>query len=216
MSTQDHSVSTAALNKSSSSDDRISSFIRDSQPATGIYEENPNGEAVQACFTRIIELCHEQLHPTLRSLIQGRWGLSEDIIDEAKLGYLPESYDLVDALQKDGFSLLTMYRTGVITDGILSHLYSCKPNECRHPFTGPIHELACQRHRGELEPEAIDLAAVIEYAVENDCHLPRTPWTNRIIFPYRGDDGHFHYLVARRTGRSRRDPKYMKLIQRFE
>ncbi|WP_302082990.1 toprim domain-containing protein [Salinibaculum rarum] len=196
------------MTKTTSSSD-TAQFLHDNPPEDVGATLNDD-EQIQACLNATVEYYHENLPDTIASLITERWGITRDTIRDVNIGYVDGTNDLISHLQKQGFSPQTILRAGVATDGVLKHVYSCDPSDCRHNFP-TLDEIARLREHGEIQPRDIDLEAVITWADTNDQLWMRDWWDNRIVFPYQDGDGAYRYLIARRTNRTDDRPgKYIK------
>lgn len=159
-----------------------------------------DADRVRACLTESIEYYHDTLTATTRAHITEKWGLTDSIIDARKIGYVDDTNSVITHLQDAGYDPLTIIRAGLGTAPLIKHIYTCQGEQCSHTVPDPIDELATARRTGVIEPEHIDLEAVVDY-VEASTHTLSiwNWWSNRLVFAYQNESREYCYLIGRET-----------------
>lgn len=175
-------------------------------------------DAVQAAISAAVDFYHQRLPDDVRQFITEHWGISDQMIDGRKIGYSTgDDMALIDHLRERGFSDATILRAGLATSPGIKYVFGGDPDEgtwvdvptvfdvladARSQTVDVDIEDADQReHLGEsvLSAESIDFQAVVKAARETGCLRLRDWWDNRIVFPYRNEQGEFTYLIGRST-----------------
>jgi len=188
------------------------SFIDSTADAPDSVEDrHATDDEVHDCFIAALEHFKSNLTSTTKALAQQRWGFDAETVETLGIGFVRDDNSLVENLRDEGYSPATMLRTGLVTDGVVKHLYECDVDDCRHDFPAEIETVAQQRDAGSLDPAQIRFEDVLEYADEEDLLWLRNWWESRLIIPYRDAEGTYRYTIARKTGQSDdTDGKYIK------
>lgn len=174
-------------------------------------------DTVQACLNSAIDYFHQNIPDDIREFIFDKWGISNDTIDDYKIGYVDGTNDVIDHLRSEGFSELTISRAGLGTISALKHIFECSgvsipqncefeslrdeeiSSGCNHEYDWVINTLLRAQLQGLIQPEQINLEAVLKYLKETDQLYITSWWDNRITFPYKNSEGEFCYLIVRET-----------------
>lgn len=202
-----------------------SKFVFDPPPDT-IGGSIEDGEQVQECLNEAIQYFHENLPDEIRSFITETWGITDSTIDARKIGFTTGGNDVVEYLLDKGFTPLTIARAGLGTPAALKHVFECNgvssdaahlvpedwsradhvrgtgspiDADCPHTVPDVLDKLVLAQLSGELEPEAIDVASVVDHVEYHDELRVYNWWDHRITFPYKDSDGEFCYLIGRAT-----------------
>jgi hypothetical protein len=172
-------------------------------------------EETERALSLTADYYHNQLTSDVRWMIDGKWGIDAETIDQLQIGFAPKDNELPAHLDEHDVSPAAALRAGVIRANVVKHAYECSPGECRHDLPDDLDELAYARDAGEVSSTDISLAAVVERAQEADCLRLYAWWDARIVFPYRDESGTVRYFIARETGATDDLPeagnKYLKL-----
>jgi hypothetical protein len=192
-------------------------------------ESEPSAEDIERALALTAEYYHEQLTPEIRWMIDGKWGIDSETIDDLGIGFAPSPNRLPEYLLEKGVSPTAALRAGVVRGNVVKHVYECEdPDECHHDMPDDLDELAHARAAGEVEASAlwvardstesengISLNAVVGRAQGAEVLELYAWWDSRIVFPYYEEDGTIRYFIARETGATDDLPsagnKYLKL-----
>lgn len=191
----------------------IKQFLLEDAPETVGGELNDTAR-IRETIEAAVDYYHSQLPDYIRDLITLKWGIKNETIDELKIGWTGEGHGLISHLQQEGFHRMEIIRAGLGSSRLFKHVYECDPDsdECYHDFDSQYDALARARHQGDIRSPAIDMYAVHDqYTAENDFVPIRDWWDNRIVFPYKNEDGEHTYMIGRETHATDDRPgKYLK------
>lgn len=169
---------------------------------------------VEAAIDAAVEYYHAQLTGELRWLIEGKWGITTDTMDDLSIGFAPSNNELPAFLEERGIAPVAALKAGVVRCSAVTYVYEGTPDAPPGADDLPtvLDEVAAARAAGEVAPDDISLEAVLE-AVRDEREVRLYAWWDaRIVFPYRDATDTIRYLIARRTGQSDDVPgKYLKL-----
>lgn len=183
----------------------IQPFLLDDPPAA-VGGSLQDTAVVKDCLDAAVEYFHDQLPEYVRQRITETWGITAATIGDKRIGYTGSDDGVVAHLREQGFSGLTIARTGLVGNGGLRHVFECKPSNdrrplafnCPHDFSPELDALSIKRYNNEIDPAAIDLEAVLDDAFASGDRL-RNWWDNRIVFPYNNEEGETTYFIGRAT-----------------
>lgn len=191
----------------------IKQFLLDNPPATPGGNLNDTDQ-IQAAIETAVDYYHSQLPSYMRDLITLKWGIKSSTIDELKLGWAGEGHGLISHLRNEGFHAVEIVRAGLGSSRLFKHVYHCDPDDdaCKHDFANIYDDLARARQHDKISKREIDMYALYRhYEAENDFMPVSDWWTNRIVFPYKNEDGTHTYMIGRETHKTDDQPgKYLK------
>lgn len=191
----------------------IKQFLLDDIPDT-VGGELEDTQRIQEAIQTGVDYYHSQLPTHMRDLITLKWGIKDSTIDELKLGWAGDGHGLITHLQKQDFHPLEIVRAGLGSSRLLKHIYQCDPDadDCRHDFADIYDDLARARQHDDISKEAIDMYAVYNHYTDANQYMPVSDWwNNRIVFPYKNEDGTHTYMIGRETHKTDDRPgKYLK------
>ncbi|OYR56978.1 toprim domain-containing protein [Halorubrum halodurans] len=205
-------------------------FLLDTTPDT-VAGNRHDTDTVQNCIADAVEYYHDNLPGEIREHITEKWGISNEIIDTRKIGFESSGNAVIEHLENAGYDPVTITRAGIGTIPVLKHVLECSgisgentgilthlgtsddipdsmrdehvDSNCSHTnIPEPIDRLALAVSTNRIEPETIDVDAVVSYYNDHSDTGGVSVWSwwdNRIIFPYRDADGDFCYLIGRAT-----------------
>lgn len=183
----------------------IQRFVIDDPPSR-VGGNLDDADQVLNCLDAAVGYFHDHLPTSVRDEINEQWGINDATIDAKRIGYTGADDGVVDFLRDQGYSNLTIARSGLVGNGGLRHVFECKPASdrrptafsCSHDFPRELDALSIRRYESEIEAAAIDLPAVIKCSLDAGDKL-RNWWDNRIVFPYRNEVGDVTYFIGRAT-----------------
>lgn len=195
----------------------IDPFTLDDEPES-VGGNLDDDDEVQAAISAAVDFYHQQLPDHVRQFITEKWGISDQMIDGRKIGYSTgDDTALIEHLRDRGFSDVTILRAGLATSPGVKYVYGGDPDEGTWVDVPTVFDILAdarsqtvdvdiddpeqREHWGKsvLSAESIDFEAVVTAARETGCLRLRDWWDNRIVFPYRNEDGEFSYLIGRST-----------------
>lgn len=190
-------------------------FIHSDPPET-VGEGLDDDVEVKRCLATAVEYFHEQLPDNVRDQITAKWGISDEMIDARKIGFVYGTNDVVTHLQDQGYRDLTIARASIATDPVIKHVFECRgvspknghlvngrieeiDDSCSHTVDEKIDTLVQAQIQGIIQPNEIDLDALAAYISKTHDRQLWNWWDKRIVFPYKNEDNEFCYLAVRAT-----------------
>lgn len=177
---------------------------------------------VKACLDDAVTYYHQNLPDAVRTAITEKWGLADSIIDARDIGYTDGSNGVVEYLLENGYTKTTIVRAGLASASVLNHLFGCTgiapenehlvadnrvdeevASSCSHTdIPEAIDILVRGQLQGHIQPEQINLQAVVNHVESTSGLSLWNWWDHRIIFPYRNRHGEYTYLIGRATDKT--------------
>lgn len=177
-------------------------------------EDSVADSDVETALEATVDYYHAQLTEDQRGLIEGKWGIDSETIDDLRIGFAPSNNELPAFLEKRGIAPGAALKAGTVRCSAVNYVYTGDPDERRASDDIPsgLNEVAAARAAGEIAPEDINLETVMN-TLKKEGHARLYAWWDaRIVFPYPDQDGTIRYLIARKTEQSDDIPgKYLKL-----
>lgn len=120
-----------------------------------------DADRVTAALNAAQEYFRSELDDIHRRGGKSRWGLTEETIDEAGIGFCPDRDDLSEHLRDAGFEAVEMLATGLFSESGVKHaMNGCDdPAECGHDIPEDLEMLGAAIRDGDADPNDVDIGA---------------------------------------------------------